>query len=84
MTIIYTDRYQALGMVYPNQRYMCHGQCEGTGVIPVKADETDERLIALWRESEQRDPASDGWHFVTCPTCQGTGKSGVCADDGRV
>lgn len=38
------------------------------------ADETDPELIALWRAAEAESPAEDGWHFVTCPQCKGTGK----------
>ncbi|MFE9003096.1 hypothetical protein ACFYOY_13285 [Streptomyces sp. NPDC007875] len=38
------------------------------------SSETDSKLVALWREAENESHASDGWHFVSCPECQGTGK----------
>lgn len=38
------------------------------------ADETEPELVALWRAAEANAPAEDGWHFVTCPQCEGTGK----------
>lgn len=37
-------------------------------------DATDPELVALWRAAEAQAPAADGWHFVTCPQCKGTGK----------
>ncbi|WP_329217230.1 hypothetical protein [Streptomyces microflavus] len=37
-------------------------------------DEADPELVALWREAEAASPSDDGWHFVTCPQCKGTGK----------
>lgn len=86
-----TDRYQALGMPYPDPETMCPGQCEGTGWVPMfvppdppvpghlvlvdgagVAD--DPRLRALWDEAERLNPSDDGWHFVCCPDCGGTGK----------
>ncbi|BCK74020.1 hypothetical protein Srufu_079730 (plasmid) [Streptomyces libani subsp. rufus] len=71
-----TDRYEALGITPPSLLTVCRGQCEGTGAVPVfiHASETDPRLVALWNEAEAASPSGDGWHFVTCPDCQGTGK----------
>ncbi|WP_433357669.1 hypothetical protein ACQP25_44730 (plasmid) [Microtetraspora malaysiensis] len=37
-------------------------------------DEPDPRLRALWEQAEAEDPADDGWHFVRCPACEGTGR----------
>jgi hypothetical protein len=37
-------------------------------------DATDPELVALWHAAEAESPAEDGWHFVTCPQCKGTGK----------
>lgn len=84
--IEFTDRYQALGLPYPDPLTMCQGQCEGTGMVPVYMrkgdersqvhgpDETDPGLIALWEKAEEVNIALDGWHFVVCPDCNGTGK----------
>ncbi len=73
-SIEYTDRYEALGIPYPDPATMCKGQCEGTGVVPIKHDETDPTYRKLWQEAEDKNPADDGWHFVKCPDCGGTGK----------
>jgi len=80
----FTDRYQALGIPYPDPATVCPGQCEGTGMVPVKIRnkerglhgpvETDPRLIALWKVAEKESPSDDGWHFVQCPDCRGSGK----------
>lgn len=79
----FTDRYQALGIPYPNPETMCQGQCEGTGYIPVYISkgnssiepieiENNSELIRLWQEAEAKHPTDDGWHFVVCPDCNGT------------
>ena len=82
-----TDRYAATG--YPDPKTVCLGQCEGTGRVPVYVsrgdyrigpwtrpdDETDEALRALWFAADEKDRSEDGWHFVECPDCIGTGKS---------
>lgn len=83
----FTSRYEALGIPYPDPETCCKGQCEGTGVIPIfmaknlekkpsvcGVDETDPVLIALWEEAEVKEHAEDGWHFVKCPDCKGTGR----------
>lgn len=75
-----TDRYKALG-VDPSD---CKGQCEGTGVIPVYVQpkhrepgqvvglsETDPVLLERWEKEEAENPSSDGYHFVSCPDCEG-------------
>jgi len=84
-----TDRYQALGISYPDPETVCQGQCEGTGCVPVYVsrgdrrkgathsrpdDETDKALRALWFAADEKDRSKDGWHFVECPDCGGTGK----------
>ncbi len=73
---IFTDRYQALGMDYPDPETMCKGQCEGTGFIPIKqglrgngSDEYKED----WQKAEAEEPSDDGWHFLACHDCNGTG-----------
>jgi hypothetical protein len=73
--IQFTDRYQAMGIPYPDPETMCKGQCEGTGVVPVsKYQEENPELLRLWKEAEKKEHAEDGWHFVQCPDCKGTGK----------
>ena len=69
-----TDRYQALGIPYPDPETMCEGQCEGTGWVPVMADELDEPWRTLWLEAEKKAKIKGGTHFVQCPDCNGTGK----------
>lgn len=75
-SIVFTDRYQAAGIPYPDAATVCQGQCEGMGCIPVRGDETDTRLLALWQAVHAKPHVEecDGWHFVTCPDCSGTGK----------
>jgi hypothetical protein len=84
-----TDRYDALGVPRPHPRIMCRAQCEGTGYVPVflaegrayletpsavvMEDDQDPRLVAAWRQAEAEQPTDDGWHFVECPDCGGTG-----------
>ena len=95
--IEYTDRYRAMGIPYPDPATVCNGQCEGTGLVPIKYDEENEpfatlylqahergcvgirnRLRELWRHREfwywrsKLREWCDGWHFVTCPACNGT------------
>lgn len=83
-----TDRYQALGIPYPDPQTMCKGQCEGTGWFP-ECDESSPlwqeahragcstfwaRLKRMVKLREWRMRRCDGWHFVKCPDCNGTGK----------
>jgi len=82
--MVFVDRYDALGIPKPDLQTMCEGQCEGTGWIPVvygeqqgecqAVPEEDEHLIELWKKAEKESPSDDGWHFVKCPDCNGTGK----------
>jgi hypothetical protein len=96
----FTDRYQAMGIPYPEPDTMCKAQCEGTGVVPVnKGEHKDILLRAAWRYAHSRNcglsgrlrslwraitrldriwlrvafERCDGWHFVECPTCKGSG-----------
>jgi len=73
--ITVTDRYDALGMAPPDPKTMCGGQCEGTGWVPVHGDDRDEPWRDLWLKAEKEEPTDDGWHFVACPDCGGTGKA---------
>lgn len=70
----FEDRYSALGVPYPDPETMCKGPCEGLGVVPVTADDEDERYAELWKEAESIEMSDDGWHFVKCLDCGGTGK----------
>jgi len=71
----FTDRYKALGIPYPDPKIMCGGQCEGTGFVPIFKDEIEEPFKTLWLEAEKKKPSDDGWHFVKCPDCEGSGKA---------
>jgi len=87
--IVYTDRYDALGIDPPDPKTVCKGQCEGTGWVPIymsagdgrmsggesvhTVDEDDPTFIKLWQEAEVIKPSLDGYHFVQCPACEGTG-----------
>ena len=71
--IEFTNRYDALNIPEPDVNTMCKGQCEGTGVVPIYKD-CKEPWYTLWIEAEMREHSDDGWHFVTCPECCGTGK----------
>lgn len=73
--IEFTDRYETLGIPYPEHDTMCLGQCEGTWV-PVARDDMEEPYRTLWLEAEKKEPSNDGWHFVRCPDCNGSGKRG--------
>ena len=68
------SRYEALGLPLPEPGTMCDGECEGVGVVPVRFDDMEEPWRTLWLEAEAKEPTDDGWHFVLCPTCKGTGK----------
>ncbi len=72
--IEFTDRYQASGIPYPDLETICQGQCEGTGMVPIHKDKTEEPWHSLWVEAEQKSPSDDDWHFVVCPDCNGSRK----------
>jgi len=72
--IEFTDRYQALGIPYPDPQTMCEGGCEGIGFVPIRKDNKDKIWKSLWEKSEKENPTDDGCHFVKCPYCSGTGK----------
>lgn len=72
-----TDRYQALGMPYPDTETMCKGQCEGIGrypVTPKSAAHLTDYEREQWELEEKLNPAADGTHFIVCGDCKGTGK----------
>lgn len=77
-----TDRYQALGIPYPDEE-SCTGQCEGTGFVPVREEDKNDdegNWHDLWLEAETKNPTDDGTHFVICPRCNGTKKEPKITD----
>lgn len=71
--LIFSDRYDALGIKPPKPGECCPGLCEGTGYVPIKSDESRPRFRRLWEIAEAKEHAADGWHFVVCPDCNGKG-----------
>lgn len=69
-----SDRYTALGIPHPDPDTVCRGHCEGTGFVPVKKDHSNPVFRKLWEEAEALEPTDDGYHFVECPECSGSGK----------
>lgn len=81
-----TDRYDALGIPHPDPNTMCQGQCEGSGTVPTynpfpqpgkvfDPEDANEPWRSLWVAAEAEEHSEDGWHFVKCPDCDGTGIS---------
>lgn len=65
----FTSRY---GKNLPDPDSMCSGDCEGTGWVPV--EEGDAEYAREWAEAEKLNPTEDGWHFVECKECGGSGR----------
>lgn len=99
--IEFTDRYQALGIIYPDPKTICKGHCEGLGRYPVsyfarwrdlkeyekkewwveheKTHKLIHRIKIAWMVKSLRPlfdikSRCDGWHFIICDCCKGTGK----------
>lgn len=85
--IEFSDRYSALGIPRPDPKTVCRGKCEGTGMVPLKLAYARGNSIEhreyrkRWREACAQPEAHDhgrercdGWHFVKCVSCGGTGK----------
>lgn len=73
--LVFVDRYSATGTPRPERETVCRGQCEGMGVVPVAPDDMSQPWRRLWLEKEKKNgPSEDGYHFVTCPTCGGSGR----------
>lgn len=75
--IEFTDRYG--GGPYPDPKTMCTGQCEGLGFYPQQINSLDdaseyERAEVARVLSEGTQDTSDGWAFIRCEICGGTGK----------
>ena len=69
MNYEFSDRY---GGIYPDVNTVCKGDCEGMGVVPVKKGEWG--YTQAWEDAEAKAPSDDGFHFVKCKDCGGTGK----------
>jgi hypothetical protein len=79
MNIEWTDRY---GGNYPNPATMCNGDCDGMGCYPHSINDpssTDHERAEIARIQADLGVEHDGWYFVRCPTCNGTGKMGGAA-----
>ena len=79
MVVEFSDRYSSLGMTRPNPKTVCKGKCEGTGWVPVNRKELENTFgqwATLWHVAhrEAQPHNCDGWHFVKCPNCAGTGR----------
>lgn len=86
LEIEFDDRY---GGRKPPWNY-CRGGCEAMGVVPVSlgrgygdgeayVEAEEGRLLDLALAQHERgegheDGRCDGWHFVRCPDCGGTGE----------
>lgn len=77
-TIVWHDRYTATGRPYPKRETMCRGKCEGMGVYPYRKNPRpgltrSDAEDALWDALEKKRPTDDGYHFIRCAECKGTG-----------
>lgn len=81
-------RYGSGPDAFPDVSTMCPGDCEGTGYVPINfrepapgeayfvySDEDEALYRDAWETAEALEPSEDGYHFLTCPTCGGTGKA---------
>lgn len=71
MEVEFTSRY---GGRYPSFLRGCRSKCEAMGWVPIKFGEEREPWASLWVAAEIVAPSDDGWHFVKCPSCEGTGR----------
>jgi len=69
----FEDRYTSLGIKVPDPELVCTGCCEGIGFVPVFKNDKDPALKELWDKAETKNISDDGYHFVVCPKCNGTG-----------
>jgi len=61
----------------PDPKTVCLGRCNGTGVVSLSFHETDPKWKKMWDEAGGWGATKDGWHFVKCPDCNGSGKRDV-------
>ena len=66
--IEFTDRY---GGNAPSWLRGCHGDCEAMGVVPMNGAELSDIDRTVLEHA--RGKSEDGWYFVECPSCHGTG-----------
>lgn len=75
----FTDRYAALGIATSDVKTMCDGDCEGTGMVPIREDDPDRHNAykEAWDKAEAENPNApdDKWHLVLCKDCGGSGKN---------
>jgi len=87
MNIEFTDRY---GGNPPSWLRGCLGYgCQATGYVPIKKPRSllldfdtpanvyatgDDKYLQDWIDAEKENPTDDGWHFITCHGCKGTGR----------
>lgn len=81
MDVEFSDRY---GERMPSWLRGCHGDCEAMGWVPIKHGEAREPWASLWRAAEAEEPSDDGYHFVRCPQCSGTGRVSVFTSITRI
>lgn len=72
--ITFTDRY---GGRAPAWIRGCHGDCEAMGFYPTQEwsiEDERERGVRPRGTPEADGTPDDGWRFVKCPECRGTGR----------
>ena len=45
-----------------------------THCYPTDKTPLEPAILALWQAAEVENPTDDGWHFIECPDCNGTGE----------
>ncbi len=69
-----SDRYTATGRPHPNRWTICKGDCEGMGFYPTD-DPTEWPPGTRPAGTPEPDGTpDDGWRFIKCPKCNGTGR----------
>lgn len=72
MAVSFTDRY---GGRSPSWLRACLGQCEATGYVPARLDGDGAlEYREAWHRAERAEPSDDGWHFLRCHDCGGSGR----------
>lgn len=73
----FNDRYAVLGIEPPKLETMCRGGCDGVGYYPTK-----DKASPAWKyahlkaicDNTMHPLLCDGWHFIQCADCGGTGR----------